>query len=86
MNRLILCEVKTDALLLGYYLMKVAGWEHEKRGPKGLDIKASEHNEIVSWYTKADEYRSCSLIYRRCNFIRVMCNKEKKRRKITKQG
>lgn len=70
MNRLILCEGKTDALLLGYYLMKVAGWEHEKRGPKGLDIKASEHNEIVSWYKKADEYLMICAVGGKDNFDR----------------
>ena len=33
MNRLILCEGKTDAILLGYYLMKTNGWELERKPP-----------------------------------------------------
>ena len=45
MNRLILCEGKTDAILLGYYLMKTDGWELERTPPSGLDIKAREQNE-----------------------------------------
>ncbi len=28
MNRLILCEGKTDAVLLSYYLEKTCGWMH----------------------------------------------------------
>ena len=45
MNRLILCEGKTDAILLGYYLMKTDGWELERKPPSGLAIKAQEQNE-----------------------------------------
>lgn len=55
MNRLILCEGKTDAILLGYYLMKTDSWEHEKKPPSGLDIKAQEQNENVEWYKKGNE-------------------------------
>jgi hypothetical protein len=28
MNSIILCEGKTDAILLGYYLMRVCGYAH----------------------------------------------------------
>ncbi len=55
MNRLILCEGKTDAILLGYYLMKTDGWEIEKKTPSGLDIKAREQNENAAWYKKGNE-------------------------------
>ena len=55
MNRLILCEGKTDAILLGYYLMKTDGWELERKPPSGLAIKAQEQNENVAWYKKDDE-------------------------------
>ena len=55
MNRLILCEGKTDAILLGYYLMKTDGWALEKKPPSGLDIKAQERNENVVWYKKGNE-------------------------------
>jgi len=55
MNRLILCEGKTDAVLLGYYLMKTAGWEFGGKPPAGLDIKAQEDNEHVIWYKKGKE-------------------------------
>ena len=49
MNRLILCEGKTDAILLGYYLMKTDDWEFERKPLFGLAIKAQEQNENVAW-------------------------------------
>ena len=55
MNRLILCEGKTDAILLGYYLMKTDNWELERKPPSGLSIKAQEQNENVAWYRKGSE-------------------------------
>ena len=33
MNKIILCEGETDAILLSYYLDKVAGWKFCKKGP-----------------------------------------------------
>jgi len=55
MNKLILCEGKTDAILLSYYLEKTCGWTH-RNAPKGLDIKADEtKGESVYWYRKENE-------------------------------
>jgi len=56
MNKLILCEGKTDALLLGYYLGKVAGWERCKNAPKELDIKSDDNRRSVQWYQKKEDY------------------------------
>lgn len=53
MNRLILCEGKTDAILLSYYLGKTAGWTHTS-APSNLAIKAREKNQTVDWYQKGD--------------------------------
>lgn len=33
MNKLILCEGKTDAILLSYYLSHVQNWMPYKKGP-----------------------------------------------------
>lgn len=52
MNRLILCEGKTDAILLSYYLEKVCGWTHTKKAPKDLLIREDGHNESINWYKK----------------------------------
>lgn len=55
MNRLIMCEGVTDAILLSYYLEKMAGWKYCK-GPDNLRIKRENHNESVNWYKKGKEY------------------------------
>lgn len=34
MNSIILCEGRTDAILLSYYLERVYGWKHSKKIPK----------------------------------------------------
>ncbi len=56
MNKLILCEGKTDAILLSYYLGRVANWKFSKKGPSGLKIQASNDNESINWYKKDEEY------------------------------
>lgn len=55
MNRVLLCEGVTDAILLSYYLEKVSGWKYCK-GPKNLEIKTKNRNESVNWYRKGEEY------------------------------
>lgn len=55
MNKLILCEGATDAILLSYYLEKVSGWKFCKE-PKNLAIKQTNSNESVNWYRKGDDY------------------------------
>ena len=54
MNRVILCEGKTDAILLSYYLGRICGWKHTSP-PQGLAIKARNKNENVDWYKKGSE-------------------------------
>lgn len=56
MNKLILCEGVTDAILLSYYLGKTVGWEFCSKGPKELAIKTRNQNESVNWYKKGDDY------------------------------
>ena len=60
MNKLILCEGKTDAIFLSYYLEQVYGWTHEfpKRDiPKGFRLEADAvKGESVEWYCKGDNY------------------------------
>jgi hypothetical protein len=55
MNKLILCEGKTDAILLSYYLEKTCGWSHGD-APKGLEIKTDEiKGESSYWYSREKE-------------------------------
>lgn len=56
MNKLILCEGKTDAILLSYYLGRVANWKFAKKGPSGLKIQSPSNNESINWYKKDEDY------------------------------
>jgi len=60
MNKLILCEGKTDAIFLSYYLEHVCGWTHkfpQKDIPKIFVIKADKiKGESVEWYRKDDDF------------------------------
>ncbi len=56
MNKLILCEGETDAVLLSYYLEQAAEWKYCKKAPEGLKIKANAKNQSVNWYRKNDDY------------------------------
>jgi len=56
MNKLILCEGKTDAVLLSYYLERTSGWCFSKKGPSGLQIRESSSNESVNWYKRGDDF------------------------------
>lgn len=52
MKSIILCEGKTDAILISYYLNKVKGWEYYSKNDKRkvhIPIRNDE-NEEVNWY------------------------------------
>jgi hypothetical protein len=55
MNKLILCEGATDAILLSYYLNKVSGWTFCNKPPKDIAIRAEDHNHSINWYKKGDD-------------------------------
>ena len=56
MNKLILCEGETDAILLSYYLGKTAGWKYTSKTPDGANIQKRKDNESVNWYKKDKDY------------------------------
>lgn len=61
MNKLILCEGKTDAILLSYYMGRVFGWKpvkakERKKLLKGLDVQVAESNQNADWYRKNDDF------------------------------
>ena len=68
MNRVILCEGKTDAILLGYYLRKIAGWEHTTSTPSDLKIRAHKKNENVAWYKRDNEWLMICAVGGKDNF------------------
>lgn len=48
MNNLILCEGKTDAILLGYYLIRTFGWEATRNTPRDKDsFKRLKQNQYA---------------------------------------
>ena len=70
MKRIILCEGKTDAILLGYYLCKVSGWNFSKKAPSGLAIKPHADNENVAWYTRDSEWLMICAVGGKDNFLK----------------
>lgn len=56
MNSLIVCEGKTDAILLGYFLMKVNGFTVTRKPSRDLLIKKSmEKNESFTCYSRGQD-------------------------------
>jgi len=60
MISLILCEGKTDAIFLSYYLEQVCSWTHKfpkENIPKEFTIKPNtKKGESAEWYRKADDF------------------------------
>ena len=62
MIKVILCEGKTDAILLSYYLEKVSGWKYSKKMPKNFTIKPDNDNQSVNCYIKdSDQLLICAV-------------------------
>lgn len=55
MNKLILCEGETDAILLSYYLGKVSGWRFCKKPPANIAIKSDAFEQSINWYQKDND-------------------------------
>ena len=69
MIRIILCEGKTDAILLSYYLERTKGWEHDKK-PKYFKLEFPEtDNRFVGHYKNGTEKLSICAVGGKDNFI-----------------
>lgn len=56
MNSLMLCEGKTDAILLSYYMKNVFGWEPLRKAPSFLNIQVERNrNQNVAWYKHGED-------------------------------
>lgn len=55
MNSVILCEGKTDAILLSYYLEKVCDWKYNAHAPSKINIVVDKENQMVNWYKKGND-------------------------------
>lgn len=76
MNKLILCEGKTDAILLSYYLGQVQQWTPCKRGPKGYQISVNEKAmESAYWYQRGSDYLLICAVGGKDNFGRFFTEK-----------
>ncbi|MED1201928.1 DUF3226 domain-containing protein [Heyndrickxia acidicola] len=57
MKYIILCEGKTDSILLSYYLIKVQNWVFYKKNEKPISIPIRDKDsEIVSWYKRGEDF------------------------------
>ena len=54
MNKIILCEGETDAVLLSYYLGKVSGWKFCKKAPANIAIRPA-FDQSANWYENGDD-------------------------------
>ena len=70
MNKLILCEGKTDAILLSYYLGRISGWTYVRKCPGGLALRQNNDNESINWYRKGSDYLLIWGVGGKDNFIR----------------
>lgn len=69
MMRIILCEGKTDAILLSYYLERTKEWHHNKN-PKKFKAKfSSNDNRAVYHYIKDDKELAICAVGGKDNFI-----------------
>lgn len=63
MKSIILCEGKTDGIILSYYLEKCYSWKFEKDIYKGSGINKFpkfplKENETINWYSNNEKYLS----------------------------
>lgn len=76
MNHLILCEGKTDAILLSYYLIHMSGWRHSNSGPRSFKISEDEtRGEACSWYRRGDDFLLIAAVGSKDNFGHFYQNK-----------
>lgn len=69
MNSLMLCEGKTDAILLSYYMKNVFGWEPLRKAPSFLNIQVERNrNQNVAWYKHGEDLLLIAAVGGNSNF------------------
>ena len=53
MKRIILCEGKTDAILISYFLERKFGWSYTEKSIISLPV--DRKNEVLNWYTHPEK-------------------------------
>lgn len=69
MIRIILCEGKTDAILLSYYLGSSKGWEHDNKPQNFKFTFSNTDNRFVAHYKNGTEKLSICAVGGKDNFI-----------------
>jgi hypothetical protein len=69
MKRAVICEGKTDAILVGYFLIKVCGWFYSKR--VFLPLPFDKQNEVLNWFTRPDKAGSELVVWGAGGITRV---------------
>ncbi len=54
MKQAILCEGKTDAILISYFLKKKFSWNYVPKSDKLPRLPVNRDNETLNWYTRED--------------------------------
>jgi hypothetical protein len=52
MKNIIICEGKTDAILIGYFLCRVCNCQYAKSN-LAVALPVKKHNEVLNWFSKA---------------------------------
>lgn len=74
MIRIIMCEGKTDAVLLSYYLGRVNGWQHKKQ-PSKFPVAVNKYdNQSVSHYSIDKEELAICSVGGKNNFVNFYKN------------
>lgn len=71
MNSVILCEGRTDAILLSYYLGKVLGYRYSLEPEFMKSIKV-EKNQEANWYKRGEDYLLIFGVGGKDNFVNVI--------------
>lgn len=72
MNNILLCEGKTDAVLISYYLGRMYGWKYEKNPPKPYKKLHLEENQNADWYKKDNSHLLIFAVGGKDNFEKVI--------------
>lgn len=57
MNTILLCEGKTDAILIGYYIDKLCRFAHtNEKVNREITIAINKSNEFFEWHKRGDDY------------------------------
>ncbi len=75
MRTLILCEGKTDAILISYLLQKQSGWKYTREKSLWAINNEEKNDETVNWYKRENDYILICAVGGKTNFGSFFKNK-----------